>query len=215
MLQVDSDSGRKVKRNGKGRKTDGETVTVADLARRMGVSRQIVSRQVKALERDGTLSVERVGRKVMVDPAAFEAARANVRDPARASRSKAKPAVKTELPLEDEPAAAEGDTFQDIRKERERYELAIRKLQYERERGLVVPIADLEQAVVDCGHKIVRQLELPLQWAEELVALAKKKGGVAEVRKFLRAKIAEQREIVSRDLVAAIAGEDDGGDDEH
>ena len=200
-MQVDSDT----KRARKPKRTNGEAITVADLARRIGVSRQIVHRQVKALEADGRLRVDRVGRKLMVDPAAFEAARSLVKDPARAAQTKAKPAVDTTPPA-NSPEVAD-KSYQDLRRERERYDMQLKRLQYQRERGEVVPIKDVEQALIDCGHRIVGQFELAMQWSEELTAAAKK-GGVAAVRTLLRAKVAIQRESVTRELAAAIADDD-------
>lgn len=192
---------------------DDQRMTVAALARARGVSKQIVSRQVKALERDGLITVERRGQRVLVDPAQFEAARSQVSDPARAEFAKAKPAVDTTRPLPDDPEDA---TFQAVRRQREQYQMELTKLQLDRERGEVIAIRDIEQALVDCGHRIAQSFDQLGQYTDELVSLAKD-GGANKVRAFLREKSFEMRDSITRHLAAAAAraaGGKDGDDDD-
>jgi len=164
-------------------------VPLAELARRLGVSRQAVAKRVQRLVAAGRLEAVREGRTVLVDPVAYERAVRADGDPARDELSETPPpsdaSVRSELP-----------TFRDARTERERVELEIKRLQLQERKGLLRPIAEIERVALEVGQTIARRLDHLPTLADELVSVAHKRGAegmrerLTEIARHLREEIA-------------------------
>jgi DNA-binding Lrp family transcriptional regulator len=183
-----------------------DLVPMAELARRCGVSRQAVAKRVAKLVAAGRLHVERRGRVVLVDPEEYAAAVAADGDPAR-----------DELVTGTAPGTATGGeagaapgTYRDARTERERVELALKRLELERRRGELRPVADIEAAALEAGTAIARRLDHLPTLADELTSIAHRRGADG-VRERLIGLARELREGVADEL-AAMAGDPSGAE---
>ena len=164
-------------------------VALAELARRLGVSKQAVHKRVGKLVAAGKLQVERRGRAVLVDPDEYTAAVAADGDPAR-----------DELVTGTAPAAARASkaTFRDARTQREQVELELKRLELERRRAELRPVADIEAAALEAGQAIAKRLDHLPTLAYELVSIAHKKGADG---------VKERLTTLARDLRQGIAAE--------
>ena len=211
--------------------TAGELVSIAELARRVGLARQVVHRHVRRLVEDGVLEVRRgPGGRVLVDEAAYRRARAAMRDVSRDLGSEvaadqprdpvdAYAGPDTEMcvggaaalaPSADAPAA--GTAYREARAARERVELELKRLQLMQRRGELRPVEDIEAAAMDAGRAIARRLDQLIQSADEITTAARKRGADG-VREMLAGLVRDVRRGVAEDL-AALSSRPDDGDDE-
>ena len=137
-----------------------ELVSQAELARRLGVSRQYVNRLV----RSGKLELE--GKKI--DVAKAVAALRQVRDPARKYKTD-EPADLDQFPQEDSSEAGPQLTFAEAKTMKEVYLARMARLKYEEEAGKLVPKADVEARAADIGM-VVKQnlLSIPSRLMDQL-----------------------------------------------
>jgi transcriptional regulator with XRE-family HTH domain len=137
-----------------------ELISQAELARRLGVSRQYVNRLV----RSGKLELE--GKKI--DAAKAVAALRQVRDPARKYKTD-EPADLDQPAPQPEPAAKRQPTFAEAKTMKEVYLARMARLKYEEEAGKLVPKADVEARAADIGM-VVKQniLSIPSRLMDQL-----------------------------------------------
>ncbi|MER8852995.1 DUF1441 family protein [Mesorhizobium australicum] len=145
----------------------GVWLTLAEVARRRDVSRAAISKRVKRL---GLATRPGPGGSILVELASFDQATHETtavrEDPAeRKATAKA-----VELPS----AAVE----------KLRYEAALKRLDLEERLKTLVPIRDVENAMVRAGEALVRALEKLPNFAPDLIAAAKE--GEPAFRRKLR-----------------------------
>ena len=153
-------------------------VTISQLARLIGMSRQAVHKRVRKLEQDEKIEVRRRGKSVLVDVSAFRSAVDATADPDRG----------------DQPPS-----YSDAKRRKVEVELAIKEIELARRRGELLSVRDVETAAMAAGRRIAARLEGMTQWADELVSLAHKHGADG-VRQFLKSKAGSMRESAAADL---------------
>jgi hypothetical protein len=172
-----------------------ELVTIAEAARRSGVSRQVLTKQVNEFEAGGHLQVKKDGRKRLVDFDALAKLRSQMLDPVQQSRSPGQAAAKNT------PAP---DSYQSVRTERERAELQRAQIKLAKEQGQVRDIDEVNAAVIDCGKLISRQWMMLPQFADELAVIGDKAGSDG-VRKRLKQIAQSGLQEISDELAKLVA----------
>jgi DNA-binding Lrp family transcriptional regulator len=157
---------------------DGETdeaglwLTPAEIARLRGVSRQAISKRVRKLEALGSIATRPgPGETVLVEVAAFDLATHEttpIGEPAA-------PATK----LHSKPPKPQGAASEKVK-----YEAALKRLEYEERVKKLVPIKQVEDAMVRSGEVIVRAIEHLPNFTAELLAASRE--GEPAVRRKLR-----------------------------
>lgn len=167
---------------------DGDTglwLTLAEIARRRGTSRQAVSKRVKKL---GLATRQGVNGTVLIELAAFDRAthQATIR-PDLAARPAA-------------PRARRGSSGDTPMAERTRYEAALRRLDLEERLKNLVSTKHVEDAMVAAGAVIVRVFGRLTAASSDIYAVTQQ-GGEPAVRRLLRGLADEMR----RDAGLALA----------
>jgi hypothetical protein len=177
----------------------GDWLTLAAVARQRGISKQAVSKKVKALA--GVLEVRQDGQSRLVSLSAYDAAVANhsIAEP-RATAAKPVAAMLVD------PDSSAATKARILKLDEQR-----REMELERLRGQLLPIEELEQALHAAGIKIAQQWDRLPQMADDIVAVVMSKGADG-LRQFLKTKAQEAREAVTRELggVAELSHEHDG-----
>ena len=172
--------------------SDAVWMTVAELARVKGVQRQSLSERIARIERDGAIVTKRNGRSRLVDVAAYDRAVGQIGDAFREQ------AAATRL-SNTEPAAPK---LRDAQTDKLNYEARLKALDLAERTGKVVPRMGekgVETALVKITDVLLRIFGNPMEWTPELMDAARK--GEPEVRRLIRAKIREQRELASQALL--------------
>jgi DNA-binding transcriptional ArsR family regulator len=172
----------------------GVWITISELAKRKGVSRQAAREKVDRLERSGLLTTQRRGANRMVELASFDRAVGDAGDAVRESGAATK--RQSTLP-------AQGAPLRDAQTERTKYDAALRALDYaERTKQLVAVKGShgIEAALIRVSEEILRDMGQPLSWVQEL--MEKTREGEPAVRRFLRGKIHDQRRAIAIRLQA-------------
>ncbi|QRM55136.1 winged helix-turn-helix domain-containing protein [Sinorhizobium sp. BG8] len=179
----------------------GVWVTIADLAKRKGVSRQTVHERVARLEKDGLLATRRDGRSKLVELATYDRAVGQAGDAFRESgaETKRKAAAADAAPV---PAP-----LRDAQAERAQYEAKLKALDYAERTGQLLPIRGphgIETAMIRITEELVRDLNAPFNWITDLMEAARQ--GEPALRRLLRSRIHEQRQTIANRM-ATILGE--------
>lgn len=186
----------------------GVWLTIAELARRKGVSKQAATKRVNRLVEEGRLNVRAEGRNRLVELATYdrlvgqvgdafkEQAAATVRE-TRAEKSPRQPTL--------EEVTQPG--LRDAQTERAKYEARLKALDFAERTGQVVPLKGehgIEGALIKVSDQVVRHLGQPMQWVDEIMEASRK--GEPQLRRLLRSKVAELRRAIAEDLLK-ISGE--------
>ncbi|TCA02734.1 winged helix-turn-helix domain-containing protein [Rhizobium leguminosarum] len=177
--------------------SDGVWLTIAELAKRKGISRQSASERINRLEQDGLIATRRDGRSRLVELATFDRA---VGQTGNAFREQG---AETKRETTEQPTAA----LRDAQTQRAQYESKLKALDYAERTGQLVPIKGdhgVETALVKATEVIIRELGAPLNWVSEILDTVR--DGEPALRRLLRKKIHKQREVIAARLTA-VAGE--------
>jgi len=178
---------------------EGHWVSVSDLAKLKGISRQTASEKVARLESEGRLSTRKNGRLRMVELATYDRLVGQVGDAAREIGAATKKSV--------DETSGNGGALRDAQTEKAKYETRLKALDFAERSGQVVPIKGehgIEAALIKVCDYIVRDLGIPMQWIDEIMEASQK--GEPHLRRLMRTKIAEQRKVVAEHLLA-VSGE--------
>lgn len=168
-------------------------LSIADIARRKGVSKQAVSKRVKRLEELGTLRTydgpkgSRLVSLAEYDRAIGETGElAHAQAPARAGRL---------------PAAGEDVEHVYTREQaREKaYAADLKKLDLDERLGKLVPVEAVQQAAVRLAEAMVRQFDMMTSRADDIAAAVAKEG-THGARAVLKTLGREAREVMARAL---------------
>ncbi|WP_054308930.1 hypothetical protein [Mesorhizobium sp. 1M-11] len=174
----------------------GVWISISDLAKRKGIHRQSAKERVDRLVERGVLETRFQGRSRMVDLAAFDRAVGQVGDSAKEQAEE----TKRQINIEETPPR-----LRDAQTERAQYEARLKALDLAERQGELVPIKDLDRALVRAATAITRVLDQSLSWSSDL-AEAAANGGQPAVSRVLRQKGQAQRQAVAKalaDLVEA------------
>ncbi|MEO2038021.1 MAG: hypothetical protein ABGW90_04865, partial [Martelella sp.] len=173
--------------------TDGVWLTVAELARRKGVTRQSMTGRVDRLESEGRISTRRNGRSRMVELVTYDRAVGEVGDAAREIGAE----MKRNMPAA---PAGEGLTspLRQAQAERAAYDAKLKALDYAERTGALLPVRGehgVETALVKAADALLRQLDAPLDWVDVILDAARE--GQPALRRELKKKIREQKTAIA------------------
>lgn len=196
-------------------------VTVSELARLRSVNKSTTSRQVDKLVEAGQLATKPGARGAkLVNLAAFEAALDQLGD---AGKALAAETVKATAGLAAEaPAAAPatgGNAYRDAATRAKEYEADLKQIELDRQRGLLVPVADVTAAAIKCAETIVRTVDrLPTRY-DDVAAAVTTEGPLGarrvlkEFARELRRELAEAMQSLATGSTAGAADDEEGGSD--
>lgn len=126
-----------------------------DYAKRIGVKQPLVSRWI----RDGILkkSVKKKGRFYVINVKLADQERKKNLDPVRGGNRNKKKSIKDEQKKTAEGEGTGGIDFQTARALNEQYKAALKKIQYEREHGLLVSVTEVKRVGFEMGKQIKEQ----------------------------------------------------------
>jgi DNA-binding Lrp family transcriptional regulator len=180
---------------------EGLWVTIAELARLKGISRQSASERVDRLERSGHLSTRRQGRSRLVELASYDHAVGQAGDAARE--------IGAEMRRGSSPAgtpAAPTGALRDAQTDRAQYEAKLKALDFAERTRQLVPVKGehgIEAAVIRVSEILIRDVGAPLQWISKIHEAARQ--GEPQLRRVLREMVNSMRADMARHLLELAA----------
>jgi DNA-binding Lrp family transcriptional regulator len=166
-------------------------MSVSDIARAKGVSKEAVSKRVKRFEADGLLQTEMRGQHKLVPLAEYDRLVGETTDFGRVRRPAEAPASRRSTA--DDPVRAIEDARR-ARYQADREEIELKKLL-----GEIVLTADVVRSMTRCAEVMVRVIDALPRFAEEIAA-AVAKDGVPGARGVLKQMAYEQRAKLAEEL---------------
>lgn len=173
--------------------------SIASIAKRDGVSKQAVSKSVKKLAERNGLAVERnpIGHIVSVNVADYDRLRGRFGDP---SKAQAPASARPQAPHPVSPA----ESYDEALRTKTWLEAERKRLDLEEQKGNLVRVSRVGDAVAACGEAIVHVVDRLPNIADEL-AVAFTRDGVHGLRLALKAHARRQRGEIAEQL-ASVAG---------
>ena len=178
-------------------------LSLTQIAALKHTSKQAVSKRVKRLSETGLLSTRQgPSGSLLVNLAEYDRVVGETTDFVRASKgTRAAGASKTHSVIT-EAASSESVTspslnFQQARKAS--YDADLKKLELDERLGKLLPIQDVEAAMIACAGSMVRQIEQITARADDIAA-AVARNGSAGVRAELKKIVHELRDTLAREL---------------
>jgi hypothetical protein len=146
---------------------DGVWLSVSDLAAQRGISKQAVSKRLKALS--GRVGTKQEGSRLLVNKVEFDKITGADTDPAQQLRNRyleevptASAVQQSDLPLQPKPRGVSemaSQAFSVNRAKRESYDAELSRIELEEKQGKLVPVNEVENAMVRCATAIVRVID--------------------------------------------------------
>lgn len=162
--------------------------SVAEVARRKGITRQSLNERVDRLEADGLLTVRREGRSKLINVAEFDRVVGEVGDAVKEAAAVTRAEIET--------GASESPALRDNQARAARYAADLKFLDLEERLGRLVPVAEVEDAAQKCAEATVRVVDRLPTYADAIAAAVGKDGPAGA-----RAKLKE----IAREIRQAIA----------
>lgn len=180
----------------------GVWLTIAELARRKGISKQAAAKRVDKLERDGLISTRRNGRNREIELATYDRVVGQVGDAAKEQ------AAETRRELTGQGASeGNGSGLRDAQTERAKYDAQLKALDLAERQGQLIAVRGehgLEAALLKVTEMLIRDLNAPMNWVGEIADAARE--GEPAIRRLMRKKVRELRQTVA-DHLAELGGE--------
>lgn len=155
-------------------------MTVSDLSRAKGVSKQAISKRIDRLEAQGLLESRQGPRNTkLVNVAQYDRAAGEATDAVRELNGTGAVRAQAYKPDEGDPILAKQQA------RRAAYEADLKGLDLNERLGKLLAIEDVEAAMVRCAEAVVRKIDqLPMKAEDNAAAVAR--DGVQGARGFLR-----------------------------
>lgn len=179
---------------------EGIWLSITEIARRKGVSKQALSKRVKSLEADGKVTVRRQGQSVLVDLVEYDRAVGDFGDASREAAAETVRAARRDQGDRSDPSSR---GLRDVQLERARYETRMRALDYAERTGQLVPLrgpGGVEDAMVEASAEIIRSLDITMKHFDRIREAAK--DGEPAARKVIKEIIHEQRMAIGKAMQA-------------
>ena len=179
---------------GNGAAPDGLWLTVSDLARQRGITKGPLSRRVARLEDQGLLTT-RPGERgsKLINVAEFDKVTGETTDAVRELNGNTAKTAPLPLSTPGDPVLAREQA------RRAAYDADLKQLDLKERLGQVVPIDDVEAAMVRVAETMVRTIDQLPSFADDLAA-AVAKDGVHGARTFLKSKARDLRDALAKNL---------------
>jgi DNA-binding Lrp family transcriptional regulator len=175
----------------------GVWISLSDLARMKGISRQAVLKRVKRLEESGHIESRMNNGKREVELAAYDRAVGQVGDAFKEQATESRKEVAAQTPV----TAA----LRDAQTGKARYEAQLKALDYEERIGNLVPVKGehgIEAAAIAVSEVILRELGSPMTRVDGIIEAARQ--GEPALRRFMRQMIIDQRQAMAGHLAELV-----------
>ncbi|WMT73941.1 hypothetical protein [Bradyrhizobium sp. Ash2021] len=169
--------------------------TVAEVARRKGVTRQSLNERVDRLASEGLIKVRRAGRSKLINIAEFDRVVGEVGDAIKEGAAATRA---------DDGDAEKNPALRDHQARAAQYTADLKFLDLEERLGRLVPVAEVEDAAAKCAEATVRIIDRLPTYADEIAAAVGKDGPAGaraklkEIVRELRSGIAEAHGELAR-----------------
>ncbi|SHE67545.1 MarR family protein [Kaistia soli DSM 19436] len=185
-------------------------VSVSELARMKGLSKQAISKRLGRLVEDGLIRTHVRGREKVVSLAEWDTVTRDVTDPAKVAGARtrsgrnlsAEPIADGATSPED---AARSPSYNRELTRKAGYDADLKEIELRKQRGELRTVQDIQAAATKVGETLVRLIEQLPTHADD-IATAHGRGGASAVRDLLKAKARGMREAVVQALEALAAG---------
>ena len=177
-------------------------LSVADLARRKGITRQSAGERVDRLEADGKITVRREGRSKLINIAEYDLAVGEVGDAAREAGA----ATKADE-AGDDPKSPQ---YRDHQTREKQYAADLKLIELNRALGKLVPVDQIADAASRAAEAAIKAIDRLPSYADA-VASAVARDGSPGARTKLR-EIAREIRVVLADAMRGIASAAPAGD---
>ncbi len=163
--------------------------SVTELAARKGVSKQAISKRLKALVAEGKLRTwSGPNRSLMVSAAEYEFACFETGDPTKEASAITAALLRGADTLPDNPAAAksgggEVSALRDAKSRNEHYAAELKRLEFERESGLYYTVAEIDASLAELGDVAKQELRGLVTRADGIAEAAE--AGMPALRRHL------------------------------
>ncbi len=176
----------------------GVWITVADLARRKGITRQSVSERVKRLAADGLLNVRQEGRSKLINLAQYDRAVGDVGDPAKEAGRDTKAADA------DPSVDPKNSAYRDATTRDRQYSADLKYLELQERLGKLVPLAQIEEAAIRAAEATIKIVDRLPSRSDDLASAVARDGG-AGARAVMKEITREMRQAIA-DAMSILAG---------
>jgi len=188
-------------------------LSVSEVARMKGVSKEAVSKRVKRFEAQGLIATRTERGQKLVPLAEYDRLIDETTDFAKLRGETAPAAARAPARSTDE-----NPVYVQEQARKLRYEADLKQIALKRQLGEIVAIADVERAMARCAEVIVRRIDRLPGLADELAG-AVGKGGVDAARAWLRDTARDLRQALADSMrllegEEAAAGQGDDSDEE-
>lgn len=180
----------------------GYRVSVSELAKIKGVTKQTISERLARLVEQQLIEVRKRGREKTVSLAEWDTVTAETTDPARLVARDLRGGRSLDDDVADNISGGKAPADPTYTKELTRkagYDADLRKIDIDRQRGLLLEIGDVRVAMEECAAAIVRDIDQLPAYADDLAA-AMSRAGVPGLRDALKAKAKQLRETLARSM---------------
>lgn len=176
-------------------KIDAGWVSQSVLARIKGVSKQAINKRVRRFVDEGLIELDARGRLRLSD---WERVAEEVTDPGRLIAQAMDAARDVEAPAGRAAGKADGSYAREKAKGAQ-LDNELKQIALERERGRLLPLEDVTEAMARCAEVMVREIDQLPARADDL-ATAVSRGGVDGVRQALKSVAREMRDQLARHM---------------
>jgi len=171
-------------------------VSVTELARIKGVSKQAISKRLKRYEEEGRIASQRHGGEVTISLAEWDTVAGEVTDPAKLAGADSTKILRGEG---DEARQTRDPTYTKEVARRAGYEADLKEIELRKKKGELVEVAAVVEAMTRCAEAIVRDLDRLPAHAEDLADVVAR-GGAPGLREQLKKIVRELRETLARSM---------------
>jgi len=162
--------------------------SVAEVARRKGITRQSLNERVDRLESEGLITVKRAGRAKMINVAEFDRVVGDIGDAVKEGAAITR--------AEAEGVDDKNPALRDHQARAAQYTADLKYLDLEERLGRLVPVGEVEDAATKCAEAVVRVIDRLPTYAD-VVAAAVGKDGPAGARAKLKEIAREIRQSIA------------------
>jgi len=173
-------------------------VSVSELARMKGISRQAVSKRLARMIEDGVIVERHRGREKVVSLAEWDAATNEYTDLAKVAGRQTRAAARGDTGDSAGPTPRDASYTHELTR-KARYDADLKELELRRIQRTLVPVEDIVQATTKVAEAMIRDIEQIPTFADDFAA-AFNRGGVAALREELRSKARYVRQTMCANL---------------
>lgn len=193
----------------------GLRVSVSELARMKGLSKQAISKRLGRFVEQGLITTTLRGREKVVSLAEWDSVTSEVTDLSKVAGARTRSGRDAAEALEADvgkrlsgEAAIKDPSYTQELTRKAGYDADLKEIELRKQRGELREVGAIQAAATKVGETLVRQIEQLPTFADDL-ATAASRGGSAAVREILRSKARGMRESIIRALETLAAGSGD------